>query len=339
MCGDTSFAVTCHRACHPRCSPVHRISIVARLSFLAASAVCCLIARCARRSWAQTVAGNGSGAAVIARAARRCRLSRSPPPARQAAHAARPKTAQCPRAAPARASSAATALPDRRAQCSRRPAGRADHGEPDDGVRAGSERSPGRRGPAKFSKRHPAWRWSMHADGGKANQYYLRGYNLDHGTDLAIFVDDMPINLPTHAHGQGYADLNWLMPETVSSLNIRKGPYFADVGDFANAGTLSVNLRDSVDQNGSSRRHTAASAMSDFSPWARPSSAAARCSMPARSIPITARGPRRTTCTSSPACCATAKAPRPTAFRRPRWAIPIPGHRPIKSRCGRSSRV
>ncbi len=87
-----------------------------------------------------------------------------------------------------------------------------------------------------------------HADGGKANQYYLRGYNLDHGTDLAIFVDDTPINLPTHAHGQGYADLNWLMPETVSSLNIRKGPYFADVGDFANAGTLAVNLRDSVAQ-------------------------------------------------------------------------------------------
>jgi len=88
----------------------------------------------------------------------------------------------------------------------------------------------------------------MHADGGKANQYYLRGYNLDHGTDLAIFVDDMPINLPSHAHGQGYADLNWLIPETVASLNIRKGPYFADVGDFATAGSLFVNLRDSVDK-------------------------------------------------------------------------------------------
>src|ERR1700722_19364938 len=88
----------------------------------------------------------------------------------------------------------------------------------------------------------------MHGDGGKANQYYLRGYNLDHGTDLAIFVDDMPINLPTHAHGQGYADLNWLMPETVSSLDVRKGPYFADVGDFATAGSLFVNLRDSVDK-------------------------------------------------------------------------------------------
>jgi outer membrane receptor protein involved in Fe transport len=88
-----------------------------------------------------------------------------------------------------------------------------------------------------------------HSDGGKANQYYLRGYNLDHGTDLAIFVDDMPINLPTHAHGQGYADLNWLMPQTVNGLNIRKGPYFADVGDFATAGSLFVNLRDSVDKN------------------------------------------------------------------------------------------
>jgi outer membrane receptor protein involved in Fe transport len=87
-----------------------------------------------------------------------------------------------------------------------------------------------------------------HADGGKANQYYLRGYNLDHGTDLAIFVDDMPINLPTHAHGQGYADLNWLMPETVNSLDIRKGPYFADVGDFATAGSLFINLKDSVDK-------------------------------------------------------------------------------------------
>jgi outer membrane receptor protein involved in Fe transport len=88
-----------------------------------------------------------------------------------------------------------------------------------------------------------------HSDGGKANQYYLRGYNLDHGTDLAIFVDDMPINLPTHAHGQGYADLNWLMPQTVNGLDIRKGPYFADVGDFATAGSLFVNLRDSVDKN------------------------------------------------------------------------------------------
>ena len=103
--------------------------------------------------------------------------------------------------------------------------------------------------PGEILEATPGLAVVMHADGGKANQYYLRGYNLDHGTDLAIFVDDMPINLPTHAHGQGYADLNWLMPRTVNGLDIRKGPYFADVGDFATAGSLFINLRDSVDKN------------------------------------------------------------------------------------------
>jgi opacity protein-like surface antigen/outer membrane receptor protein involved in Fe transport len=89
----------------------------------------------------------------------------------------------------------------------------------------------------------------QHSGSGKANQYYLRGYNLDHGTDMAVFWDDVPINLPTDAHGQGYADLNFLIPETVSGLEVRKGPYFADVGDFANAGDLHISLRDSVEKN------------------------------------------------------------------------------------------
>lgn len=89
----------------------------------------------------------------------------------------------------------------------------------------------------------------QHSGSGKANQYYLRGYNLDHGTDLAIFWDDIPINLPTNAHGQGYADLNFLIPETLAGMEVRKGPYFADVGDFANAGDLHLFLRDSVPQN------------------------------------------------------------------------------------------
>ncbi len=103
--------------------------------------------------------------------------------------------------------------------------------------------------PAEILEAAPGLAVIDHSDGGKANQYYLRGYNLDHGTDFAVFVDDMPINLTTHAHGQGYADLNWLMPETLNSLDVRKGPYFADVGDFANAGSLFLNLRDSVDKN------------------------------------------------------------------------------------------
>ena len=161
----------------------------------------------------------------------------------------------------------------------------------------------------------------MHADGGKANQYYLRGYNLDHGTDLAIFVDDMPINLPTHAHGQGYADLNWLMPETVNSLNIRKGPYFADVGDFATAGSLFINLRDSVDENiaRGHRRQLRLSALFRHGLDQARRRHAALCRR--GRTPMTGRGTRRITCTSSPACCATARAPRPMGFPLPRWPI------------------
>jgi outer membrane receptor protein involved in Fe transport len=87
---------------------------------------------------------------------------------------------------------------------------------------------------------------TQHSGEGKANQYFLRGYNLDHGTDMSIWVDDVPVNMRTHAHGQGYADLNWLMPETVNQLDIRKGPYFADEGDFASAGNLHIGLIDSV---------------------------------------------------------------------------------------------
>ena len=87
---------------------------------------------------------------------------------------------------------------------------------------------------------------TQHSGEGKANQYFLRGYNLDHGTDLAIWVDDVPVNMRTHAHGQGYADLNWLMPETINSLDIRKGPYFADEGDYGSAGNLHIGLIDSV---------------------------------------------------------------------------------------------
>jgi outer membrane receptor protein involved in Fe transport len=87
-----------------------------------------------------------------------------------------------------------------------------------------------------------------HSDAGKANVYYLRGYDLEHGTDLATYVDDMPINLRTHVHGQGYTDLNFLMPESVNALDIEKGPYFANEGDFANAGTLHIGLRDTVEQ-------------------------------------------------------------------------------------------
>ena len=113
---------------------------------------------------------------------------------------------------------------------------------------------------------------TQHSGEGKANQYFLRGYNLDHGTDLAIWVDDVPVNMRTHAHGQGYADLNWLMPETINALDIRKGPYFADEGDFSSAGNLHIGLIDSVPRP-SRRSPPAASATGESSGWIPPSSA------------------------------------------------------------------
>jgi len=78
---------------------------------------------------------------------------------------------------------------------------------------------------------------TQHAGGGKANQYFLRGFNLDHGTDFAVFLDDMPLNLPSHAHGEGYADMNVVIPEFVERVNYEKGPYFADVGNYGSAGS------------------------------------------------------------------------------------------------------
>ncbi|MCP3385481.1 TonB-dependent receptor [Bradyrhizobium sp. CCGUVB4N] len=89
---------------------------------------------------------------------------------------------------------------------------------------------------------------TQHSGEGKANQYFLRGYNLDHGTDLAIYVDDVPVNMRTHAHGQGYADLNWLIPETIGAMDVRKGPYFADEGDFASVGSIHIGLIDRTEQ-------------------------------------------------------------------------------------------
>ncbi|MDB6011712.1 MAG: tonB dependent receptor family protein [Gammaproteobacteria bacterium] len=87
---------------------------------------------------------------------------------------------------------------------------------------------------------------TQHSGEGKANQYFLRAFNLDHGTDLATEVDDMPVNMPTHAHGQGYSDLNFLIPELVSDLHFKKGPYYADEGDFATAGAVRMDLVDEI---------------------------------------------------------------------------------------------
>ena len=83
---------------------------------------------------------------------------------------------------------------------------------------------------------------SQHSGGGKANQYYLRGFNLDHGTDFATTVAGLPVNTPTGAHAHGYADVGFLIPELVSGVQFKKGPYFADEGDFSAAGSAQHQL-------------------------------------------------------------------------------------------------
>ena len=83
---------------------------------------------------------------------------------------------------------------------------------------------------------------SQHSGAGKANQYYLRGFNLDHGTDFRTTFDGVPVNMPSHGHGQGYTDLNFIIPELVSRESYGKGPYSARHGDFASAGTVDIEM-------------------------------------------------------------------------------------------------
>jgi hypothetical protein len=88
---------------------------------------------------------------------------------------------------------------------------------------------------------------TQHAGDGKANQYFLRGFNLDHGTDFATWVAGVPVNMPSHAHGQGYTDLNFVIPELVQQIRYRKGPYFAEDGDFSAAGSARIDYRRQLD--------------------------------------------------------------------------------------------
>ncbi len=89
----------------------------------------------------------------------------------------------------------------------------------------------------------------QHAGGGKAEQIFMRGFDIDHGTDINITVDGMPVNMVSHAHGQGYADLHFLIPETIDNIDWGKGPYRADKGNFTTAGYVGFNTKNSLDQN------------------------------------------------------------------------------------------
>jgi outer membrane receptor protein involved in Fe transport len=90
---------------------------------------------------------------------------------------------------------------------------------------------------------------AQHAGGGKAEQIFIRGFDCDHGTDIAGFVDGIPVNMPSHGHGQGYMDLHFLIPETIKSIDIHKGSYFAELGDFATGGAVAFKTLDRLDKN------------------------------------------------------------------------------------------
>ena len=90
---------------------------------------------------------------------------------------------------------------------------------------------------------------AQHAGGGKAEQIFLRGFDADHGTDVAIAVDGIPVNMVSHGHGQGYADLHFILPEVVEKVEVKKGPYFAEFGNLATAGALAYHTRDHLQGN------------------------------------------------------------------------------------------
>jgi hypothetical protein len=89
----------------------------------------------------------------------------------------------------------------------------------------------------------------QHAGGGKAEQIFLRGFDIDHGTDVAISVDGMPVNMVSHAHGQGYADLHFIIPETISKIDFGKGPYYSDIGNFGTAGYVQFKTKDVLESS------------------------------------------------------------------------------------------
>jgi hypothetical protein len=102
--------------------------------------------------------------------------------------------------------------------------------------------------PTDVLERVPGLLVSQHSGEGKANQYYVRGFNIDHGTDLSLQIAGVPVNLPTHAHGQGYADGNFLVPELISGIQFDKGPYHAAAGDFSAAGAVRVSYLNHLDR-------------------------------------------------------------------------------------------
>ncbi len=124
--------------------------------------------------------------------------------------------------------------------------------------------------PSDLFRQVPGLVVAQHAGGGKADQWFIRGFDADHGTDIAVFVDGVPVNLTSHAHGQGYADTHWLIPETVASIDVHKGPYAARFGDFYTAAAVETATIDTV-PGGAMLEASSGIGLAGPEAWKRPS--------------------------------------------------------------------
>ena len=169
---------------------------------------------------------------------------------------------------------------------------------------------------------------SQHSGEGKANQYYLRGFNLDHGTDFATTVAGVPVNMPTHAHGQGYSDVNFLIPELVSAVQFQKGLYSATQGDFSTAGTSHVRYANVLERP---LLHASGGAMAggECSRLPRHESAVI-CCWPSSGIRMTGRGHVPTITGAGMPLSASAAATCGTASPSTRCPTRAPGTRQIR---------
>ena len=194
--------------------------------------------------------------------------------------------------------------------------------------------------PGELLEATPGLIVSQHSGEGKANQFYLRGFNLDHGTDLRTTVDGMLVNQRSHAHGQGWTDLNFLIPELATELDTARARTTPTEGDFASAGAVSVRYADQLDrgiasvglgQNGYRRVLLADSPAVGERP---------ACCTRWSCFTTTARSSIRTTTASSTACCATARATQANGFNVTAmgYRAPLERHRPDPAARGRQRR-
>ncbi|HSC05712.1 MAG TPA: Plug domain-containing protein [Steroidobacteraceae bacterium] len=169
---------------------------------------------------------------------------------------------------------------------------------------------------------------TQHSGSGKANQFFLRGFNLDHGTDFATRVDGVPVNMPTHAHGQGYTDVNFVIPELIGSIEYHKGTHHAAEGNFSAAGAAHIRYADSLGGN----LLSFTGGEDDYRRAVLAGSPAGPCSMDWSTRKPMDPGTCRRTWSARTPCCVTRGAMSTMAGPSRRWRMRANGSRPTRCR-------